>query len=251
MTDPSSPSSLEEPAAMSEPVHCPPALRSRDMNRATTGDRDDNMDKQTSEQQSDRCHSSIDDRHRDAVAEINDKTSSPLEDLPVGKDHRLPDNVQQDPRGNGTILERMTQKATKRGNGRNTESFDPNSTLVRPDVRIWVGNPTHSKFHQTLKHDDVVVVPELFGPENDWTLYYQLVKELTQLQENQVRGSEFISWHEGSHLICKEPKQSKTFQMILKRLCDYFDIDATTAGTRFNWYKDSQDWKVSIKFVFL
>jgi hypothetical protein len=142
----------------------------------------------------------------------------------------------------------MTQKATKRGNGRNTESFDPNSTLIRPDVRVLMGNPSHSKFQKTLKHDDVVVVPELFGPEDDWTLYYKLVDELTQLQENQVQGSEFISWHEGSHLICKEPKQSQTFQMILKRLCDYFDIDATSAGTRFNWYKDSQDWKVSKPF---
>ena len=140
----------------------------------------------------------------------------------------------------------MTKKATSRGNGRNTESFDPQSTLVRPDVRVMVGNPSKPTLGKTLKHDDVVVVPELFGAEDDWSLYYQLVEELTELQANSVKGSEFISWHEGSHLICKEPKESKTFQMILKRLCDYFDIDASSAGTRFNWYKDSQDWKVRV-----
>jgi hypothetical protein len=167
------------------------------------------------------------------------------------EDDRLPSNVQKDPRGNGSILSRMTKKAAERGVGRNTESFDPRSTLVRPDVRVQIGNPTRAKYSNVLKHDDVVVVPELFGNEDDWTLYYKLIDELTEIQNNNERrpsgsssSGEFIPWHEGSHLICKEPKESKTFQMIVQRLCEYFNIDPTTAGTRFNWYKDSQDWKV-------
>lgn len=162
--------------------------------------------------------------------------------IDVVDDQRLPPNVQQDPRGG---KQRMTQKATQRGKGRNTESFDPNSTLVRPDVRVLVGNPQHAHFQKTLKHDDVVIVPELFGPEDDWSTYYQLVEEVTALQASHVKGSEFIAWHEGSHLICKEPSKSPTFQKIIQRLCEYFDIDAQSAGTRFNWYKDSQDWKVT------
>jgi hypothetical protein len=118
-------------------------------------------------------------------------------------------------------------------------------TQTSPDVRVLVGSSSAQKFTKPLRHDDVVVVPELFGMEDDWSIYYQLVEELTQLQKQQVKGSEFISWHEGSHLICKEPTQCKTYQKILARLCEYFDIDASSAGTRFNWYKDSQDWKVS------
>lgn len=73
------------------------------------------------------------------------------------------------------------------------------------------------------------------------------MEEVTALQASHVQGSEFIAWHEGSHLICKEPQQSPTFQKIIQRLCEYFDIDAQSAGTRFNWYKDSQDWKVKKK----
>jgi hypothetical protein len=247
MTDPSSTttslsSSIYAPNGLVVPTA---ALLSRDMNCATTTAKDqqrmDGLEKNKPKKlQPDRNLSSRDNLRCDSVAEVPSLQ---------WKDDRLPDHVQQDPRGNGTILERMTQKATKRGNGRNTESFDPNSTLIRPDIRVLVGNPSHSKFQETLTHDDVVIVPEMFGPQHDWTLYYRLVEELTQLQQDQVKGSEFISWHEGTHLICKEPQQSKTFQMILQRLCDYFDMDATSVGTRFNWYKDSQDWKVRIRNI--
>ena len=149
------------------------------------------------------------------------------------KDENLPPNTQEDPRGEDPT-HRITQKASKRGAGRNTESFDPASTLVRPDVRVLVGNPNHKTFSKPLKHDDVVIVPELFGGEDDWNTYYELVEELTKLQQDKVKGSEFISWHEGAHLICKSPDQSPKFQEIIARLCEYFNIDASSAGTCVN-----------------
>ena len=235
MTDPSS----EAPVAMQQPSAA--ALADRDINHhddANDGKADaggkQHHDTRRRESSSSSYDPSDDSNHQ------KDATTTTA----VMKDTQLPEKVQADPRGDGPIRSRMTQKATSRGTGRNTESFDPTSTLVRPDVRVLVGNPASTALNKTLKHDDVVVVPELFGAEDDWSLYYQLVEELTELQNQQIKGSEFISWHEGSHLICKEPKESPTFQMILKRLCDYFDIDASSAGTRFNWYKDSQDWKV-------
>ena len=139
--------------------------------------------------------------------------------------------------------QRLTQSAQKRGNGRNTESFDPNSTLVRPAMRIQVGTPTAKVYAKPLKHDDVVMVPNLFGTNDDFTLYHQLCKEIVELQENGVRGSEWTSWHEGAHLIAKDPSRSVTFRKVLDRLCEYFQIKRESAGTRFNWYKDQKDWK--------
>ena len=47
------------------------------------------------------------------------------------------------------------------GGGRNTESFDPESTLVRPEMRIIVG-PNRPTIDRKIKHDDVIVVPEFF-----------------------------------------------------------------------------------------
>lgn len=156
------------------------------------------------------------------------------------KEHSLSQKTTADPRGSTPSL---TRKATNRGRGRNTESFDPTSTLVRPDLRIRVGSNSKKTYGKPLKHDDVVIVPELFGDEDDWSLYEALLKEMTDLQESHVSGSEWLSWHEGSHLIVKNPKHSETFNKLIGRLCEYFDIEQKSIGTRFNWYTNSADWK--------
>ena len=72
-------------------------------------------------------------------------------------------------------------KAQKqRGAGRNTESFDPKSTLVRPSMRIIVG-PNQPQFSRKIKHDDVIIVPEFFCKEDDWSLYYKLIDEMRDI----------------------------------------------------------------------
>lgn len=167
--------------------------------------------------------------------EANDKTAVPA----IKLDENLCPNVAPDPRG-----EDPERRMTKKSAGRNTASFDPASTLVRPALRVQVGSPMSKSYNRfPLKHDDVVIVPELFGPEDDWKLYYKLVEEMTDLQQQNVRGSEWLSWHEGAHLVAKNPNGSKTFQEIIDKLCDYFQIQKKSIGTRFNWYKDSSDWK--------
>ena len=151
--------------------------------------------------------------------------------------------VMNDPRGKDPS-KRLTKNASSRGTGRNTESFDPVSTFERPSMRILVGSNSVTKYNRKLKHDDVVMVPELFGPEDDWNLYHKLIEEIADLQQEGEEESKWISWHEGAHLISKKPpKKSKTFNMIIDRLCEYFNISKKSAGTRFNWYTDSVDWK--------
>lgn len=186
----------------------------------------------------------------------------------------------------------LTILCVSRTHRRNTESFDPASTLVRPDVRVQIGSPRIETYNKPLKHDDVVIVPELFGDEDDWTIYYKLVEEMRALQAKEEesetvkkeeegksdakdevkkedvnnrrnnnhhqrngqrnKGSrggggssaKWISWHEGAHLISKNPKGCPTYEKIVARLCEYFNIDPkSNVGTRFNWYRDSSDWK--------
>jgi hypothetical protein len=93
-----------------------------------------------------------------------------------------------------------------------------------------------------LIYQSVVIVPELFGAESDWSTYYTLVEEITALQAKNP-SSEWISWHEGAHLICKKPEGCPTFEKVIDRLCEYFKIKKQSIGTRFNWYRDSSDWK--------
>jgi hypothetical protein len=52
---------------------------------------------------------------------------------------------------------------------------------------------------KSLKHDDVLVVPEFFCKEDDWSLYYQLVEELREAQSKGEKNAEWISWHEVSN----------------------------------------------------
>lgn len=183
-------------------------------------------------------------------------------------DPNLP-QLNDDPRSSDPS-KRITSKALSQSKGRNTESFHADSTFVRPDLRIQIGSNKCDKYNKKLKHDDVVIVPELFGAEDDWTIYYKLVEEMREIQDqernaskennhdgtggsrkqnsrNNGAKSEWIPWHEGAHLISKKPDDSTTFQSIIKRLCTYFDIDTNKpVGTRFNWYRDSNDWKVRI-----
>ena len=176
-------------------------------------------------------------------------------------------HIADDPRGTNPA-KRITHKANARGKGRNTESFDPRSTFVRPELRIKIGHKDWDTYNKTLKHDDVVIVPDLFGKEEDWDLYYRMVEEMNELQQREKEaseekkddgngrgggggrgkrgggGAEWISWHEGAHLISKNPKGCPTYERIVARLCQYFRIDPSkNIGTRFNWYRDSRDWK--------
>jgi hypothetical protein len=163
------------------------------------------------------------------------------------KDGNIPsDAYKNDPR-----RRQQKQKKKKKQSGRNTESFDPSSTWVRPSMRIRIGDPRLDHFPPSsslsttlLKHDDVVIVPEFFGPTEDWSLYYTLVREITELQRRHVPGSEWISWHEGSHLIVKKPELLPTFPTMIQKLCQYFRVrNHSSIGTRLNWYKDSSNWK--------
>ena len=138
--------------------------------------------------------------------------------------------VQDDPRVQGSC-----KLATVTGGGQNTESFDPRSTMVRPDMRIYVG-PKREVLNRSIKHDDVIVVPEFFCEEENWDIYYKLIDEMRELQKAEAKDAEWIPWAEGSHLIVKDPSASETFQMIQSKIAAYFKIEQKSIGTRFNWY---------------
>jgi hypothetical protein len=199
------------------------------------------------------------------------------------------EKVRDDPR-----LQKNAAPIVVGGKARNTDSFDPESTFVRPEMRscsvrlsaplsalvqregnmlpvnrVIVG-PKTKAFNKMLKHDvsvlstgvracvsaqqrtrrltlvctqDVVVVPEFFCAEDDWEMYYALVEEMRSVQQGGQRDSEWIPWAEGSHLISKNPKGCPTYEKVCARVADYFAIKEGSQATRFNWYRDSSDWK--------
>lgn len=104
---------------------------------------------------------------------------------------------------------------------------------VRPSKR-YVG---------PVRHDDIIVVPEFFCAEENLETYYDLIKEMRESQAQGERGAEWISWHEGAHLVSQNPTGSKTYQKIVDRIGEYFHAAEGNRGTRFNWYRTSSDWK--------
>jgi len=120
---------------------------------------------------------------------------------------------------------------------------DQDASCTRPSMRvITVLDPRELK---SVRHDDVVIIPNFICEEDDWDVYYRLLQEMRENQAQGERQAEWVSWHEGSHLLTKNPKNSTTFQDILSRICESFAIEqhGGDIGTRFNWYRDGSDWK--------
>eukprot|EP01037_Dinobryon_pediforme_P019715 gene19715-20181_t len=63
------------------------------------------------------------------------------------------------------------------------------------------------------------------GIENDWDIYYRLIDEMRYCQSQGVKNAEWISWHEGAHLISQNPTGSPTFNAIQSRISRYFGIN--------------------------
>lgn len=131
-------------------------------------------------------------------------------------------------------------RQTKHTRGRNSESFDKRTTFVRPDMRVRL-HGDGSAPPASLSHDDVVIVPN-FVP-NSVDVMQRLLSEMNAAQSVGTRNSEYISWHEGCHLIVKDATCSPTFVTLLDQMCEYCQIDPRTASYRYNLYKDDEDWK--------
>ncbi|CAE7430411.1 unnamed protein product [Symbiodinium natans] len=123
--------------------------------------------------------------------------------------------------------------------------------LHRPAMRIRATRQD-ARLLSRLSHDDVVVVPEFFGGADDWDAYYKLLREIREGQAMGIDQSQWESWHEGAHLLTKNPGCSRTFSDVLDKICEQFSIanghlrgsvGRDVLGMRFNWYRDGSDWK--------
>lgn len=144
---------------------------------------------------------------------------------------------------------RRGRKPAPTRKGRNTESFDPASTLGRPDLRVRVGAP-HGRYAHPLRHDDLIIVPGFFGDESDWSTYHALIRETraahAELAARGQRGEQcdWMAWHEGCHLISRAVSDCPTFQKVLRRMADYFGVEpsAKVCGARAESQHGRAEW---------
>lgn len=123
---------------------------------------------------------------------------------------------------------------------KNTESFEP---LDRPvDMRI-VCDVATDKLKVSLTSRDVLLVPNLFSDFAPGELYKKLEHEIMHcgVPEDQL----LKSWHGDTHFIADDhtnwKENAPTFALVLDRIRTFFDMDIK--ATRFNWYKDTSQWK--------
>ncbi|KAG7399932.1 hypothetical protein PHYBOEH_007452 [Phytophthora boehmeriae] len=134
-------------------------------------------------------------------------------------------------------------RATKK----NTESFEPMTKPVDLRITYDLGSKD-DKFSTPLTSRDVVLVPNLFSDYKKGELYTKLMAELDNC--GIPREQLLKMWHgnnkiDGTHLIVDDHSSWKakcpTFDLVLDRVKDFFDL--SIKATRFNWYKDTSQWK--------
>jgi len=165
----------------------------------------------------------------------------------ISKDSAARGHISIAVKGRSSLAVAETKLATGPGDEGREDAFDgrggqPYKGVLRPSLRV-ITAPPRKQYDMLVRHDDVIVVPEFFCAEDDWGIYYELLKEMRASQAAGEKKSEWISWHEGAHLLTKNPEGSETYQRIVNKMCDYFSVAVGERGTRFNWYRDGSDWK--------
>jgi hypothetical protein len=138
-----------------------------------------------------------------------------------------------------------TKPQKKKKHVKNTETFKPiNKNDV--DMRLIIHDSYYkSKFDEQLTNKDVVLINNLFSDYAPLEIYYNLVKEIETCG---IHTDELLKlWHGDSHLIADDKMKWKdncpTFAMITDRVKEYFNMSIPDNSTRFNWYKDTSQWK--------
>lgn len=124
---------------------------------------------------------------------------------------------------------------------RNTESFEP---MKRPvDMRVVVDMGIQHIMTKHITMRDLVYAPNMFSDFAPGELYDRLVREVETCGVPHDRLLKL--WHGDTHYIADDhtswKEKAPTFKMILNRISNFFDMDIQ--ATRFNWYKDTSQWK--------
>jgi hypothetical protein len=122
----------------------------------------------------------------------------------------------------------------------NTETFEP--SFKPPTMRVVI-DLDPSRMSVALQTRDLLYCPNIFKQPEDHNIYDRLVHEI---HECRVPEAELLkSWHGDTHWIADDStgwkKDCPVFTAVVDRLQRYFRMSCK--ATRFNWYKDTSEWK--------
>ena len=124
----------------------------------------------------------------------------------------------------------------KKNKPKNTENFVPSYNPANMNILVNQSKESYSE-------NDVVIVSNFINETKQNEIYDNLLKEI---EETNIDNDKlWKKWHGDNHLIADDNQNWKdkvpTFNMILKEIEKYFHMEIKS--TRFNLYKDSNDWK--------
>ena len=199
------------------------------------------------------CRDFIETRH------CNNSTCNRIHDNNICKFHFLYGNCQKgndckfkhinasdelNSTGKTQVLNRRPRNRRKK----NTESFKPSHDL--PDMRLLIST-AKDKLDFTSSGRDVIIIPDLYDDIatklDKGTMYDGLIAEMNAYSANNNVKEDTLwkLWHGDTHYIAddkvKWKRECPLFNVVIKTMEIFFDMDIQ--ATRFNWYKDSSEWK--------
>lgn len=124
---------------------------------------------------------------------------------------------------------------------KNTENFKPSH--LRSQMNIEFEDGTYEKYTKDVYKNDVIIVKNLMNQKENNYYYNQLMKEINECGIPQEELMKL--WHGDSHSIIDDnlgwKEKVPTFGLIISRIEEYFNMKVKS--TRFNHYKDTNDWK--------
>ena len=146
-----------------------------------------------------------------------------------------------DKTSNSRNIRRSNKRRSNKRRIKNTETFDPCYDPM--DMKIVSVSANTEVYPREVFSNEVIIVNNLFCNDNDLSIYNNLLKEINN---SGIKDDDLWKlWHGDSHMIAddKKPwkKECPTFKMIIDKIEKYFDMNIK--ATRFNWYRDSKEWK--------
>lgn len=143
----------------------------------------------------------------------------------------------------GADCQFIHESSSRKKKPKNTITFTPFDREV--DLRLVIDNAP-DRMSVQLRKCDVGIFSNVFSEYKPWELHDLVLREINETSIEHL----LKPWHgndriEGTHLICDDSKRWKrdanTFNMIIDRLCDYFQVEAK--ATRCNWYNSHTQHK--------
>ena len=165
--------------------------------------------------------------------------------------HYVDDNLINNFNTNTICKKNNTKNTGYNKHPKNTESFEPDYTP--PDMRILYDCSTE-KCRLSIQTQDVIIAPNLFCDEDNYTIYNKLIDEMNNCGIDNDKLWKL--WHGDTHLIADDHlhwssktvftphgtiNNVPTFHMIIDKISKFFNMDIK--ATRFNFYRDNNDWK--------